>query len=79
MITIKTIADKFYEYNEYPSKEFERYIAHQQSIRNFVEQDRMIDKIADRVIERLELKLDTSDALAKLEQLDKTIKNLGKN
>ena len=39
----------------------------------------MIDKIADRVIERLELKLDTSDALAKLEELDKMIKNLGKN
>ena len=41
------------------------------------ERERLIEEVTQRVLERLSVSLDISDALAKIEELDRALKRLG--
>ena len=71
-------------YNLYPQSNDDIYTnleRQKQVFRNRVwykqERERLIEEVTQRVLERLSVSLDISDALAKIEELDRALKRLG--
>ena len=63
--------DDIYTNLERQKQEFRNRVWYKQ------EREKLIEEVTQRVLERLSVSLDISDALAKIEELDRALKRLG--